>query len=136
MPLATPVGTEHNKTSDDLITDRLIKKQLVDQVIEHLKNVIASGKYGIGAKLPTEPYLMEKLGVGRSTLREAVRVLAHNGMLEVRQGGGTYVSALPDDAEPFAHRLRCPVCARFKKCVGHWSSRSSGSRHNGAGRRT
>jgi DNA-binding FadR family transcriptional regulator len=83
-----------------------MKQQLVDQVIEHLKSVIASGKYGIGAKLPAEHQLVEELGVGRSTLREAIRVLAYNGMLEVRQGDGTYVRALPADGEPLANRLR------------------------------
>jgi hypothetical protein len=36
---------------------RLIKQQLTAQVIEHLKNVIASGKYGMGAKLPADPKL-------------------------------------------------------------------------------
>jgi len=85
---------------------RLIKQQLTDQVIEHLKNTIASGKYSMGAKLPPEPQLMEDLGVGRSTVREAIRVLAHNGMLEVRQGDGTYVRSLPAEGEPLTHRLR------------------------------
>jgi len=85
---------------------RLIKQQLTDQVIEHLKSVIASGKYGMGSKLPAEPQLMEDLGVGRSTVREAIRVLAHNGMLEVRQGDGTYVRSLPAEGEPLTQRLR------------------------------
>src|SRR5271169_875714 len=82
------------------------RQQLVEQVIEHLNNVISSGTYAIGAKLPAEPQLMEELGIGRSTLREAIRVLSHNGVLEVRQGDGTYVRALPDSGETLARRLR------------------------------
>ncbi len=82
------------------------KQQLTDQVIEHFSAAIASGAYAIGAKLPTEPELMEELGVGRSTLREAIRVLAHNGILEVRQGDGTYVRSLPSSGEPLLQRLR------------------------------
>ena len=80
--------------------------QLTGQVIEHLQSAISAGEYAIGSKLPAEPILMKELGVGRSTLREAIRVLAHNGMLEVRQGDGTYVRALPSHKEPLAQRLR------------------------------
>ncbi len=88
------------------------RQQLVEQVIEHLNNAISSGSYIIGAKLPAEPQLMEELGVGRSTIREAIRVLAHSGVLEVRQGDGTYVRALPASGEPLALRLRR---ARFRE---------------------
>lgn len=86
--------------------ERIIKQQLVDQVIGHLKNAVASGEYAIGARLPAEPRLMEELGVGRSTLREAVRALAHNGIVEVRQGDGTYVRSLPAAGETLSGRLR------------------------------
>ncbi|MBU8810158.1 FadR/GntR family transcriptional regulator [Mycolicibacterium goodii] len=66
---------------------------LVDQVIEQLRASVSSGEWPIGTKIPTEPELAEALGVGRNTLREAVRALAHGGILEVRQGDGTYVRA-------------------------------------------
>ena len=49
---------------------------------------------------------MVQLGVGRSTLREAVKILAHAGLLEVRQGDGTYVRAKADLSEPLERRLR------------------------------
>ncbi len=81
-------------------------QQLFDRVIERLEHAIASGEYAIGTKLLPEPDLIRDLGVGRSTLREAVRVLAHNGILEVRQGDGTYVRSLPADGEPLARRLQ------------------------------
>ena len=82
------------------------KQQLVDQVIEYLSNTIASGTYKIGDKLPTEPKLMAELGVGRSTLREAIRALSHNGILEVRQGDGTYIRSFPSSNEPLRQRLK------------------------------
>ncbi|MGO9378396.1 MAG: FadR/GntR family transcriptional regulator [Dissulfurispiraceae bacterium] len=82
------------------------KQQLVDQVIEYLSNMIASGTYKIGDKLPTEPKLMEELGVGRSTLREAIRALAHNEILDVRQGDGTYIRSLHTSRESLVQRLR------------------------------
>jgi GntR family transcriptional repressor for pyruvate dehydrogenase complex len=78
---------------------------LVDRVIEALQAEVTSGRLAPGTKLPPEPDLMRRLGVGRSTLREAVRVLAHGGVLEVRQGDGTYVRATAP-AEPLAARLR------------------------------
>lgn len=74
-----------------LVTAR--RTGLVDQVIEQLRGSVASGEWPVGAKIPTEPELVATLGVGRNTVREAVRALAHSGILEVRQGDGTYVRA-------------------------------------------
>lgn len=83
----------------------ITRRRLVEQVIEHLRQQIATGTYPIGSRLPPEPQLMAQIGVGRSTVREAIRALAHEGLLEVRQGDGTYVRALAT-TEPLATRLR------------------------------
>ncbi|MFG2117271.1 FadR/GntR family transcriptional regulator [Streptomyces sp. NPDC048718] len=66
---------------------------LSDQVIAQLRNQITSGEWPVGTRIPTEPELVEQLGVARNTVREAVRALAHNGLLDIRQGSGTYVVA-------------------------------------------
>ncbi|MFJ9828163.1 FadR/GntR family transcriptional regulator [Streptomyces sp. NPDC101160] len=66
---------------------------LSDQVITQLRNQITSGEWPVGTRIPTEPELVEQLGVARNTVREAVRALAHNGLLDIRQGSGTYVVA-------------------------------------------
>lgn len=66
---------------------------LVEQVIDQLRQSVACGEWPIGTRIPNEPTLSEALGVGRNTVREAVRALAHAGVLEVRQGDGTYVRA-------------------------------------------
>ncbi|WP_020657552.1 FadR/GntR family transcriptional regulator [Amycolatopsis benzoatilytica] len=66
---------------------------LVDQVIDQLREAVSAGEWPIGHRIPTEPVLSAQLGVGRNTVREAVRALAHTGILEVRQGDGTYVRA-------------------------------------------
>lgn len=63
-----------------------------------LRRMIASGDLGPGQKFPTEPELCERLGVSRSSLREAVRTLGALGVIESRHGLGTYVSSL-DPAE-------------------------------------
>ncbi|MFE4594698.1 FadR/GntR family transcriptional regulator [Streptomyces laurentii] len=66
---------------------------LSDQVITQLRNQITSGEWPVGTRIPTEPELVDQLGVARNTVREAVRALAHNGLLDIRQGSGTYVVA-------------------------------------------
>lgn len=66
---------------------------LVDQVIGQLRDAIGQGEWPVGERIPTETTLAETLGVGRNTVREAVRALSHSGLLEVRQGDGTYVRA-------------------------------------------
>ncbi|PXY27175.1 FadR/GntR family transcriptional regulator [Prauserella muralis] len=66
---------------------------LVDQVISQLREAIRRGEWPVGERIPTEATLVAELGVGRNTVREAVRALAHSGLLEVRQGDGTYVRA-------------------------------------------
>ncbi|MFC7306727.1 FadR/GntR family transcriptional regulator [Streptomyces monticola] len=69
------------------------RSALADQVIAELRNQITSGEWPVGSRIPTEPELVEQLGVARNTVREAVRALAHNGLLAIRQGSGTYVVA-------------------------------------------
>ncbi|MBT2504314.1 FadR family transcriptional regulator [Streptomyces sp. ISL-98] len=69
------------------------RSALADQVINELRNQITSGEWPVGSRIPTEPELVEQLGVARNTVREAVRALAHNGLLDIRQGSGTYVIA-------------------------------------------
>ena len=69
------------------------RSALSEQVIAELRTQITSGEWPVGSRIPTEPELVEQLGVARNTIREAVRALAHNGLLAIRQGSGTYVVA-------------------------------------------
>jgi len=70
---------------------------LTDQAIEKIKDLIVAGEFGPGAKLPKERELAERLGLSRNSLREAVRALTLIGVLEPRQGDGTYVTSLEPD---------------------------------------
>lgn len=81
------------------------KSALVDQVIEQLRSQIASGEWPMGSKIPTETQLVELLGVGRNTVREGVRALAHAGLLQIRQGAGTFVVGSSEVAEAMRRRL-------------------------------
>ncbi|PWJ59884.1 DNA-binding FadR family transcriptional regulator [Dyadobacter jejuensis] len=69
----------------------ITKQSLADAVAQQLTDRIGQGEFAVGEKLPTEPALMELFGVGRSTVREAIRKLTHSGMVRVQQGLGTFV---------------------------------------------
>lgn len=66
---------------------------LSKQVSDQLEQMIESGEYEVGERIPTEPELMEMFQVSRNTVREAVQSLTWAGVLEVKQGDGTYVRA-------------------------------------------
>jgi GntR family transcriptional repressor for pyruvate dehydrogenase complex len=68
-----------------------------DDVVEQLREAIYSGRIRPGERLPGERRLCEELGVGRPTLREALRSLEAVGLIEVRpgKGGGSYAATPP-----------------------------------------
>jgi GntR family transcriptional regulator, transcriptional repressor for pyruvate dehydrogenase complex len=67
------------------------RSNLVDIVISSIREMIRDRPLEPGQKLPTEAEMARQLGVGRSTIREALRVLAHLGLVESRTGLGTFV---------------------------------------------
>lgn len=78
---------------------RVKRAPLADQAAEILLDRIRSGEWSLGEKLPGETSLAPQLGVGRSTVREAIRQLVGRGVLTTRQGSGVFVTALdaPED---------------------------------------
>ncbi|MFB7515696.1 FadR/GntR family transcriptional regulator [Streptomyces sp. NPDC056144] len=74
------------------------RTSLVDSVVEQLRGQLAGGEWAVGDRIPTEHELAQELGVGRNTVREAIRVLVHAGLLESRQGNGTFVRSTADPA--------------------------------------
>lgn len=80
-------------------------KLLVEQVEDEIFHLILERPIAIGEKLPNEFELGERFGVGRSTIREAVKSLVVKGIVEVRRGSGTYVvSITPVDDDPLGIR--------------------------------
>lgn len=65
--------------------------RIKDFALDQLKQYIASGSVGPGQRLPSERELAERLGVGRNSLREAIKVLEAVGLVESRVGDGTYI---------------------------------------------
>lgn len=82
-----------------LITPTIQRLSLVEQTIDAIRHLIRAKAWKVGECIPREAELVELFQVGRNTVREAIRVLSHSGMLEVRQGDGTYVRRELDPAE-------------------------------------
>lgn len=67
---------------------------VTDEAIVKIKEMILSGEIGPGDRLPPEKELSERLGLSRSSMREAVKALEVIRVLDVRRGDGTYVTSL------------------------------------------
>jgi len=69
-----------------------IKQQtVVDQVMDQIKELISSGQYKPGDKIPTEAELAERFGIGRSSIRQAINIFNYLGVLESKASLGTFV---------------------------------------------
>jgi DNA-binding FadR family transcriptional regulator len=78
---------------------------LIEQVIEQLRVQITSGSWPVGSRIPTESELSQLTTTSRNTVREAVQSLVHAGLLERRQGSGTYVLAASELAGAVSRRV-------------------------------
>ena len=75
---------------------KLSANSRVHSVTEQIESVILEGKFKPGDRLPSLVQLQEMFGTGRSTIREALKVLTQKGLVEIRQGagGGTFVKTV------------------------------------------
>ena len=74
----------------------IVPSTITDQVAEQLRQLIHSGEYKAGDRIPSERDLASRLGVGRPAVREALRELKAQGLLVVGRGAqGTNVANLP-----------------------------------------
>jgi DNA-binding FadR family transcriptional regulator len=78
---------------------------LIEQVIEQLRIQITTGTWAVGSRIPTESELAQTTATSRNTVREAVQSLVHAGLLERRQGSGTYVLAASELAGAVSRRV-------------------------------
>lgn len=83
--------------------------RVCDEIVTQFEQLIESGEWPLGSKIPPEPELVAALGVGRNSVREAVRALEHAGLLEPRRGDGTYVRA--------TNGLRTAILRRARRCA-------------------
>ncbi|WP_308635092.1 FadR/GntR family transcriptional regulator [Paenibacillus silvisoli] len=90
--------TTNNET--ELTFEPIERKTMVMEITDRLLSYLLSGKIRPGAKLPAERQLSEAIGVGRSSLREALKALTVLGLLEVRHGDGTYLKRADSELLP------------------------------------
>ena len=96
---------------------------LYRQVRQVLAERIATGEYRTGDKLPSEPVLAAELAVHRLTVRRALEELAREGLLQARQGAGTFVTqrptpiavTIPLSREEFFTSLRSQLAAEGRQ---------------------
>jgi len=81
------------RTNPELHVQSAHRSTLISQVTDQLRAEIGERRWTVGTKIPPEPALAELTGTGRNTVREAVQALVHAGLLQRRQGLGTFVVA-------------------------------------------
>ncbi|MEU0568564.1 winged helix-turn-helix domain-containing protein [Nonomuraea sp. NPDC005983] len=69
------------------------------RIAEDIRRDIASGRYAVGEQLPVARELSEQYGVAMMTIGNALAVLRDEGLIETRQGSGSFVTRTPDDNE-------------------------------------
>lgn len=83
------------------------KRSLVELAVDRMRQRILQGDWHVGQRLPTEPELAVELGISRNTVREAMRVLAFSGLVEIRQGDGSYLRTAQDPLQAVQAMSRC-----------------------------
>ncbi|MBX3031855.1 MAG: FadR family transcriptional regulator [Chloroflexi bacterium] len=76
------------------------RESVTTEVARKLLDYLLAGRFQPGQRLPGERQLAEALGVGRSVVREALKSLTLLGLIEVRQGSGTYLKSAESDLLP------------------------------------
>ena len=66
-------------------------QSIVNKIVDNITNAIINGELNPGDKIPTEAELAESMGVGRNSIREAIKILVYLGVLEIRRAEGTFV---------------------------------------------
>ena len=74
-------------------------RKLPEQIADKLREMIIQEEMKTGSKLPAEAELMARFGVSRSTVREAVKILQTEHIVDIRQGQGTFLCAMPGLAQ-------------------------------------
>lgn len=78
-------------STDKFMQASLANKSVVDRIVDQITNAVINGELKPGDKIPTEPELCETFCVGRNSVREAIKILAAYGVLEIRRADGTYI---------------------------------------------
>ena len=75
--------------------ERIVRQTLADQIAEQLRSEILAGQFGPGDPLPSQRHLASEFGTSTNVVREALRTLQADGLIEVHHGAGMFVNNLP-----------------------------------------
>ncbi|MCP4403364.1 MAG: FadR family transcriptional regulator [bacterium] len=81
-----------NQQHNHIPIAKIQQKTVVAQAMEQIRQLIASGHYQVHDKIPTEAELAQMFGIGRSSIREALKIFNYLGVLESQAAKGTFVS--------------------------------------------
>lgn len=87
-------GRPHGQDEDSHLQAPIAREAIAEQVVKRILDLVRRGILAPGQKLPSERSLAATMGVGRPSLREALRALSLLGVVEIRQGEGIFVSKL------------------------------------------
>jgi GntR family transcriptional repressor for pyruvate dehydrogenase complex len=112
------------------------RPKLYEQVVERLRDHVAAAGLRAGDRLPAERDLAERLGVSRASVKQAVVVLEVQGLVDVRHGGGTYLTRDSLDVEPVAdmveRRRRLPDVLEAREALETKLAELAAGRRTGA----
>ncbi len=104
-------------------------KKISEEIVEQIREMISQGDLKPGDRIPSERELSAMLGVSRPSVREAIMVLDAMGLVEARQGGGTYVRSLAETslADPLSQMVEAdprllPALVEVRKGLESWSA--------------
>ena len=87
----------------NLLKKQLHKDSVVNQVVKQITDSIIAGDLKPGDKLPTEPELCENFGIGRNSVREAIKILEAYGVVYIKRAEGTFVN------DNYNHKMLDPM---------------------------
>lgn len=87
----------------NLLKKQLHKDSVVNQVVKQITDSIIAGDLKPGDKLPTEPELCENFGIGRNSVREAIKILEAYGVVYIKRAEGTFVN------DSYNHKMLDPM---------------------------
>ena len=88
---------------NNLLKKQLHKDSVVNQVVKQITDSIIAGNLKPGDKLPTEPELCENFGIGRNSVREAIKILEAYGVVYIKRAEGTFVN------DTYNHKMLDPM---------------------------
>ena len=88
------------------------KVRVYEEIVAKIKEMIDKGRFKSGDQLPVERELAEVFRVSRSSVREAIRSLESRGLLESRQGNGTYIITAKHPVELLVNPLASVICSQ------------------------